>query len=82
MRYHWGDLAEGDRRGCCDDGDPRLRVTVPCEPAACPLVASGGLPASPFLALLSAGRCRCIPPQVCDEAIDGRDFLPRTLVEE
>jgi len=82
VRYHWGDLAEGDRRGCCDDGDPRLRVTVPCEPAACPLVASGGLPASPFLALLSAGRCRCIPPQVCDEAIDGRDFLPRTLVEE
>ena len=29
-------------------------------------MASGGLPANPFLARIVRGRCVCVPPQVCD----------------
>ena len=40
-------------------------VTKPCGPASCPIMASGGLPANPFLAKIVDGKCECIAPQVC-----------------
>ena len=65
---------------CCENGDPQLllegaqgrrdkaqpRWSKPCRAGLCPIVASGGLPANPFIARIVDGRCQCIPPQVCD----------------
>ena len=58
IRYAWGDYV------CCGTLD---RTYTPCPPASCPVMASpSGLPAMPFFALLQDGKCKCIPPQVCD----------------
>ena len=65
---------------CCENSDPQLLVegaqarknkvllswSKPCRAGLCPIVASGGLPANPFIARIVDGRCQCIPPQVCD----------------
>ena len=65
---------------CCENGDPQLLLegaqrrkdkaqptwSKPCREGLCPIVASGGLPANPFIARIVDGRCQCIPPQVCD----------------
>jgi len=54
-------------RMCCG---PTVDVTLePCAPASCPLKATGPntLPAVPFVAAITpAGKCACLPPQVCD----------------
>jgi hypothetical protein len=69
VRYAWGvktaDTGPEESMWCCDDGDPLVYTTKPCRQGACPIVASGGLPANPFLARIVGGRCQCIPPQVC-----------------
>ena len=68
VRYGWGDHAQGPRQGCCDDGDPYMRITRPCEPEACPLWSEPShLPANPFRARILGGRCACDAPQVCAE---------------
>ena len=68
VRYGWGDHAQGARQGCCDDGDPYVRITRPCEPEACPLWSEPShLPANPFRARIIGGRCACDAPQVCAE---------------
>ena len=57
-----------DDCGCCDDGDPYVRITRPCEPEACPLWSEPShLPANPFRARIIGGRCACDAPQVCAE---------------
>jgi len=78
VRYAWGvrKALKGDgtqRDGlyeeplCCAAGDDMgVSLLHPCEPASCPIMASGGLPANPFMARIVHGRCRCMPPQVCD----------------
>ena len=58
VRYAWGDSP------CCGLLD---RTYTPCPPGSCPVMTSpSGLPAMPFFALLQDGKCKCIPPQVCD----------------
>ena len=63
LRYAWGEAL------CCPEADPLIATAnrKACRAASCPLVGSGGLPANPFLARVIGGRCRCLPPQVCDE---------------
>ena len=59
VRYSWGVF------DCCNTGDPALYVGKPCD-NACPITASGGLPANPFMAKISKdGKCACVAPQVC-----------------
>ena len=39
-----------------------------CEPASCPLMLqTAKLPANPFMAKIVGGKCKCMPPQTCDE---------------
>ena len=81
IRYAWGVGAggPGGERICCDDGSPLMGITEPCPAAACPIMASGGLPANPFLARVAAGRCVCIPPQRCDQPPSGAQDAISTL---
>eukprot|EP00911_Craspedida_sp_UC1_P001988 UC1_evm1s1532 len=59
VRYSWGIFE------CCNAGDPTLYVQRPCNDS-CPITAKGsGLPANPFIAKITAGKCECIAPQVC-----------------
>jgi sialate O-acetylesterase len=61
IRYAWGN-DDGD--SCCIPAGP----TEPCVPASCPLWdPKSALPANPFIAKIDGGKCKCIPPQVCDE---------------
>lgn len=53
----------GHLKICCGDRNFNLD---PCPPESCPL-SSGGLPAMPFMARVSNGKCQCLAPQVCDE---------------
>ena len=65
VRYAWGNTHDS----CCDDGRNRATsgITVPCAPAACPILAAkSSLPANPFVAMVQGGKCKCIAPQVCD----------------
>lgn len=59
VRYAWGVVS------CCNTGDPLLYVSHPCGPASCPIMASSGLPANPFVARIVDGKCECIKPQIC-----------------
>ena len=60
LRYAWGQPQDT----CCKPAGP----TEPCVPGACPLWSpESGLPANPFTAAIVSGKCRCVPPQVCDE---------------
>ena len=65
VRYGWTLSNEGDT--CC----PLLNVTrgyEVCIPANCPVkTAASYLPGNPFYANLTAGKCACLHPQVCDE---------------
>lgn len=68
VRYATGTGGPGapfQNRQCCG---PSLDITLePCAPASCPLKgAPSGLPGVPFLAKIVAGKCKCLPPQVCD----------------
>jgi hypothetical protein len=59
VKYAWGII------DCCDYSDPNLYITHGCV-AACPVMASSGYPANPFMAkITAAGTCECIAPQVC-----------------
>jgi len=53
---------------CCVGRPPTF---APCNVASCPLMGSGDLapfPTNPFEAqITTAGKCKCIPPAVCDE---------------
>ena len=43
---------------------------APCVPGNCPLYSSvSELPANPFFAAISGGKCACEKPQVCDETV-------------
>jgi hypothetical protein len=72
IRYAMG-LSKGIAHDCCA-GNPNAS-TVPCPLASCPLMASWSLgaesevslPANPFMARISGGKCVCVKPQTCDE---------------
>eukprot|EP01060_Flectonema_neradi_P037475 TRINITY_DN7554_c0_g1_i2.p1 TRINITY_DN7554_c0_g1~~TRINITY_DN7554_c0_g1_i2.p1 ORF type:complete len:611 (+),score=131.20 TRINITY_DN7554_c0_g1_i2:60-1892(+) len=55
---------EGENNGCCGLNN---RTSGPCPQASCPLKSTSGLPATPFVAHVVNGKCKCISPQVCDE---------------
>eukprot|EP00117_Sycon_ciliatum_P038771 scpid54146/ scgid28761/ Sialate O-acetylesterase; Sialic acid-specific 9-O-acetylesterase; Yolk sac protein 2; Sialate O-acetylesterase small subunit; Sialate O-acetylesterase large subunit len=58
VRYAWQDYP------CCGELD---RSLAPCPPGSCPVMGSPSMfPAMPFFALLQDGKCKCVPPQVCD----------------
>ena len=64
----WGSLVpnfSGCGRLCCG---PYVDCrNEPCPPNSCPIKAGPGeLPAVPFVAQILAGKCKCVPPQVCD----------------
>lgn len=61
LRYAWGNT----RDACCPPG---LNATQVCVPGSCPLFdLTSNLPATPFTARITRGKCRCIAPQRCDE---------------
>lgn len=65
VRYAWGTGGWGApflTRMCT--GTKKNCNLEPCEIQSCPLKA-GGLPGEPFLAEIKAGKCVCLPPQVC-----------------
>lgn len=50
---------------CCRYYAP---TSGPCPVASCPLLGKvSRFPANPFMARVEGGKCKCIPPQVCDE---------------
>ena len=61
VRYAWNGT-------CCDNNPP---TTAECPLASCPVMGqydqNVSLPANPFVAHIVAGKCKCIPPQVCDD---------------
>jgi hypothetical protein len=59
VRYAWGII------DCCDLTDPATFTSKSCI-ANCPVMGSSGLPANPFIAKITGGKCKCVPPQVCD----------------
>ena len=66
VRYAWGvKTARSKEPICCSDPEGLLGVSKPCREGLCPIMASGGLPANPFLARVVDGRCECIAPQRC-----------------
>jgi hypothetical protein len=61
LRYGW--QGGGD---CC--AEQQSDGPFFCEPGSCPLVAKAArLPANPFMAKIVDGKCKCMPPMVCDE---------------
>ena len=70
VRYVWGVRSPGGEEPLCCAAvdDAHVGLSRPCEPAACPIMASGGLPANPFLATMVRGRCECLSPQECNGA--------------
>lgn len=60
VRYAWGTV------DCCDLTDRDTYSKHGCI-ANCPLVSSTGLPANPFIAKITANKCDCVAPQVCNE---------------
>mmetsp|Transcript_36455 Transcript_36455/g.72606 ORF Transcript_36455/g.72606 Transcript_36455/m.72606 type:complete len:165 (-) Transcript_36455:226-720(-) len=66
VRFAWGVFTTTrDETRCNKADEPLVGLSRPC-PLVTPIVASGGLPANPFLARIIDGRCSCIPPQRCD----------------
>jgi hypothetical protein len=52
---------------CCPTATVQAGRGV-CIPGNCPLYSeTSELPANPFFAEVSGGKCKCMPPQVCDE---------------
>ena len=50
---------------CCQHYAPS---SSPCPVGSCPLMGKASrLPANPFMAHIVDGKCKCMPPQVCDE---------------
>ena len=55
----------GMGRACCGGVDG---VNTPCPPESCPLFGSGSsLPAVPFVATISGGKCACVAPFDCSQ---------------
>ena len=64
IRYGW----EDEQPSCCLADSGLHDALYPCPEASCPIKTSAGeLPANPFMAALVGGKCRCVPPQICDE---------------
>jgi hypothetical protein len=60
-----GSPQSGESKTCCGD---RNFATSACVPESCPIsAATWKLPAMPFHAQVVQGKCKCFPPQVCDE---------------
>ena len=65
VRYAWPLGDDGDT--CCPGADVAAGYTV-CAPGSCPILSEKSqLPANPFFAAVSNGKCSCEAPQVCDE---------------
>ena len=63
LRYAW----DNEKDSCCQSTGP----TTWCEPAACPIFdTKSGLPGNPFIARIEGGKCKCVAPQSCDEAVE------------
>ena len=65
----WGSTVpnfSGCGRICCG---PTLDCRFePCPTNSCPIKARPGeLPAVPFVAQILNGKCKCVPPQICDD---------------
>lgn len=59
---------ENEQKSCCLADAGLHDALYPCPQASCPIKTKAGLlPANPFMAALINGRCKCVPPQVCDE---------------
>jgi hypothetical protein len=72
IRYAW-------QGTCCDDTNEPIDtlefMSRSCPLGSCPIVAHpSGLPANPFLAKIVDGKCKCIPPQVCDADVTQQPF--------
>ena len=64
IRYAW----EDEQSSCCLADSGLHNALYPCPEASCPIKTKRGkLPANPFMAAIVGGRCKCVPPQVCDE---------------
>lgn len=64
VRYAWPLGGDGDT--CCPGADVDAGFTV-CAPANCPILSeSSQLPANPFFATITNGKCSCEAPTVCD----------------
>ena len=60
LRYGW----QGGGDGCAGYKGPQAF----CEPGSAPLrLKTSRLPANPFMVKIEGGKCKCMPPQVCDE---------------
>ena len=60
LRYGW----QGGGDGCAGYKGPQKF----CEPGSAPLrLKASRLPANPFMVKITNGKCKCMPPQVCDE---------------
>jgi hypothetical protein len=65
IRYAWPLGGDGDT--CCPGADVSLGLSA-CVPGACPLLSEmSQLPANPFFATVTGGKCACEAPTVCDE---------------
>ena len=63
IRYAW----EDEQKSCCLADSGLHSALYPCLEASCPIKTKRGmLPANPFMAAIVGGRCKCVPPQVCD----------------
>ena len=62
MSYAWADTI------CCGAQSGRMdQYEYPCPPHSCPIkLKDSSLPAPPFIAQIVNGKCRCVPPAVCD----------------
>jgi hypothetical protein len=73
IAYAW----DNGKDTCCNaGGDPAIaNGFVECTPASCPIqlpdarAPFGALPANPFIARIKDGKCECLEPQVCSEAV-------------
>jgi hypothetical protein len=63
LRYDWQSGGV-----CCAEMQAEGRFF--CEPGSCPRkLKKARLPANPSMAKIIGGKCKCMPPQVCDELI-------------
>ena len=73
IAYAW----DNGKDTCCNAGGDTAISNgfIECTPASCPIqlpdarAPFGALPANPFIARIKEGKCECLKPQVCDEAV-------------
>ena len=64
-----GSPQSGEDKICCGN---RNFAVDPCAPESCPISSGTGvnkLPAMPFHAEITSGKCKCFAPQVCNEYV-------------